>query len=200
MRVVAPNGEKRVRFEIAEALSETGFGFDPENFSKGGNATCPFCGTVADADYVKSEGCSGRIGEQMMAIICVRDGKKGKVYLSSGAADEALATGETLRKRISEMCAVAGFSIPNEPVPQRDSFTCKTHLYGLTTWASLFNARQLACLVSFVSAIREAQKRMDTAEIQTERKQAIASYLAFVLDRLADWNSSLCSWCEHWWC
>ena len=106
MRVVAPNGEKRVRFEIAEALSEKGFGFDPENFSKGGNATCPFCGTVADADYVQSEGCAKRIGHQLMAIVCTVLGKQGKTYVSS---DDSLSLCRMARK-----CASALRSLPSE--------------------------------------------------------------------------------------
>jgi putative DNA methylase len=61
MKVLAPKGQKNVRFEVVEARSEKGLGFDPEGFSKGGNATCPFCGTVADIKHVKDEGWSGRM-------------------------------------------------------------------------------------------------------------------------------------------
>src|SRR5712692_9262341 len=68
LRMIAPKSEKRVRFEVVKATSEEGLGFDPAAFSKGGNATCPFCGTVADSDYVKAEGCAKRMGQQMMAV------------------------------------------------------------------------------------------------------------------------------------
>jgi len=81
LKVIAPRGQKQVRFEIVEADSEKGLGFDPAGFSKAGNATCPFCGTVADSDYVKAEGCAGRIGEQMMGLACTRPGNQGKVCL-----------------------------------------------------------------------------------------------------------------------
>jgi len=43
LKVVAPKDEKRVRFEVIETTTAAGLGFDPEAFSKGGNATCPFC-------------------------------------------------------------------------------------------------------------------------------------------------------------
>jgi len=69
-------GAKRVRFEVVEATNEKGLGFDPAAFSKGGNATCPFCGTVADNTYVKSEGQAGRMGVQPMAIVCTRPGAR----------------------------------------------------------------------------------------------------------------------------
>src|SRR3989338_6908855 len=70
LMMIAPRGKKQVHFEVVEACSENGLGFDPAGFSKGGNATCPFCGTVADSDHVKAEGCADRMGQQMMAIVC----------------------------------------------------------------------------------------------------------------------------------
>jgi putative DNA methylase len=72
LRVDAPRGKKRVRFTVVEAATEKGLGFDPAGFSKAGNATCPFCGAVADNDYVKAEGRAGRIGTQPMAVVCTR--------------------------------------------------------------------------------------------------------------------------------
>ena len=47
LKIIAPKEAKRVRFEVVEATTAKGLGFDPEAGSKGGNATCPFCGTVA---------------------------------------------------------------------------------------------------------------------------------------------------------
>ena len=77
MRVVAPPREKRVRFEIVEATTEAGLGFNPPS-APGRQRHLPLCGAVADSDYVKAEGCAGRIGQQMMAIACTRPGKKGR--------------------------------------------------------------------------------------------------------------------------
>ena len=74
---------KRVKFRVVKADREENLGFDPADLSKGGNATCPFCGTVADSDYVKGEGKAGRIGRQAMAVVCTRRGESGKLYLSA---------------------------------------------------------------------------------------------------------------------
>jgi putative DNA methylase len=74
MKIIAPKHEKRVRFEVVEATTEQELGFDPSLGSKGGNASCPFCGTVADSSYVKTEGCARRMGQQMMAVACTRSG------------------------------------------------------------------------------------------------------------------------------
>jgi putative DNA methylase len=116
MRVVAPNGEKRARFEIIEAFTEAGLGFDPEAFSKGGNATCPFCGTVADSDHVKAEGCAGRIGEQVMAVVCVRRGQQGKVYLSTDKASHAVPDYQSIERRTVALCKRSSLTVPNEAI------------------------------------------------------------------------------------
>ena len=92
LKLVAPKDAKRVRFEAVEATTAKGLGFDPEAGSKRGNATCPFCGTVADSGHVKAEGCAGRMGQRLMAIVCTRSAERGKVYLSVDALPRAVIT------------------------------------------------------------------------------------------------------------
>jgi len=72
---------KRVRYRVVEATTPEGLGFDPATGSRGDNVACPFCGTVADSSYVKTEGQAGRIGVQPMTVVCTQPGKRGKVYL-----------------------------------------------------------------------------------------------------------------------
>jgi putative DNA methylase len=42
LKTVAKSGERKASFEVVEATSEKGIGFNPEVGSKAGNATCPF--------------------------------------------------------------------------------------------------------------------------------------------------------------
>jgi len=83
MKMIASRGQRDVRFEIVERRRASDFDFDPSGFSRGGNATCPFCGTVADVDHVKNEGWAGRMGSQFMAVVCIRPNRQGKIYLSA---------------------------------------------------------------------------------------------------------------------
>jgi putative DNA methylase len=142
MRMVAPQGKKKAHFEVVEASTPAGLGFDPEAFSKAGNATCPFCGTVADSDYVKLEGCAGRMGTQPMAVACTRPGKSGKVYTAANDVSEAALDEETARKRIGELCKHSGLTVPDEPIVDdaKSSFWCT--LYGSTAWGQVFSVRQ----------------------------------------------------------
>jgi adenine-specific DNA methylase len=79
-------------------------------------------------------------------------------------------------------------------VPQLDSFTCKTHLYGMTKWSDLFAPRQLLCLLSFAAAVRQTEKEITTESRPDERAKAVLTLLAVLVDRLSDFNSSLCTW------
>src|SRR5439155_18951835 len=78
-KIVAPKGKKEVRFEVIEVADEERLGFDPADLSKGGNAICPFCRTVADSDYVKAEGCAKRFEYQLMAVVCDSNSRRGRV-------------------------------------------------------------------------------------------------------------------------
>ncbi|MGQ9635833.1 MAG: DUF1156 domain-containing protein [Bryobacteraceae bacterium] len=175
LRMVAPKGKKQVRFEVVESHTEKGLGFDPAGFSKAGNATCPFCRTVADSDYVKAEGCAGRMSQQMMAVVCTRPGRQGKVYLSVeqvfSSVEQAFSllqsTGkmpvppqEEIQKRIEALCQRTGLTVPSEPIVTDAKNSCWTHLYGLTTFGDLFTPRQMLCLLTFAAAVREVYQQM----------------------------------------
>lgn len=223
LRMVAPKGEKSARFEVAESSVEQGLGFDPAGFSKGGNATCPFCGTVADSDYVKAEGCAKRMGQQLMAVVCIRPGKKGKVYLSAEEATSLLkSTGkmpvppeEEIKQRIEALCQRTGLTVPAEMLPRRsnnpDDFRGTLGMgvqpYGITTFCDLFTPRQLLCLLTFTAAVREAGVQMyrlygnrlnsqdnsySSVSALNDQVKAVLTYLGTAVNRMADFNSSLC--------
>ncbi|UKL14275.1 DUF1156 domain-containing protein [Dissulfurimicrobium hydrothermale] len=223
LRMIAPKGEKRVRFEVMESRTEKGLGFDPAGFSKGGNATCPFCGTVADSDYVKLEGQAGRMGRQMMAIVCTRPGKQGKVYLSADDYPEFAPDDKAIRKRIEALCRRTGLTVPNEPMDTNDPTTVAGRGFGIKTFSELFTPRQMLCLLTFAAclralthrqaAVREAYQtmvgqagstgfqpvnqstgKMPVAPMDEERAKAVVTYLATALNREAEDSSSLCRW------
>jgi len=106
MKMVTPRGKKKVRFDVVEARSEKGLGFDPASYSKGGNAACPFCGTVADSDYVKQQGCADQMGQQLMAFVCHNANRK-TTYRSPADAEASVPSDDSLKSRLS---SVEGFS------------------------------------------------------------------------------------------
>lgn len=194
LRLVAPKGEKRVRFEVVESTSERGLGFDPAAGSKGGNATCPFCGTVADSAYVKTEGCAKRMGQQVMTIGCIRPGHRGKVFLSADDVGGAQPDESSIQERIADICSRTGLSIPSEPIVTDAKNSNWTSLYGLVTFGDLFTSRQLLYLLTLASCVRQAHAEMISSSCEAERARAVASYLGILLDRQADYDSTVCVW------
>jgi putative DNA methylase len=193
LKMLVAKGAKRVRFEVVETKTERALGFDPAGFSKAGNAPCPFCGTVADNDYVKEEGRGGRIGTQPMAIACTRPGTRGKVYQApDGLAPALLPDDDVCRRRIAELCHRTGLSVPDEPMPKPGTLGFRVQPYGIKTWGELFTPRQMLSLLTFGAAVRDAHRAL--ADQDVERSKAVGTILAAFHDRLADFSSTLCVW------
>lgn len=178
--------------ELREMLAVRHFGFDPSDFSKGGDATCHFCARVADSDYVKAEGCAKRMGQQMMAIVCTRLGKQGKVYLSADDYAQFVPHEAVIQKRIDDLCRMTGLSVPTEPIITDAKNSCWTPLYGLSTFGDLFNPRQMLSLLSFAHSVPAVGTATEKACYSQEHAVAVMTALACVVDKQADFNSSLC--------
>lgn len=190
MKVTASKQTGCVNFEVVEATSPKNLGFDPEIGSSGGNATCLFCGTVADSDYVKAEGRAGRMGTQLMAVACTRSGEQGKVYLSAASVPHEAIDDAAIEQRIRNLCSRTGLTVPSEPIEARmTGGICLP--YGLTDFGKLFTPRQKLTLLTLVALVRESAKEIES-KYDAERAKAVVTYLAVMVDRIADFNSSLC--------
>jgi putative DNA methylase len=193
LRVVAPKGKKQVRFDIVEATSERGLGFDPAAGSKGGNATCPFCGTVADSEYVKAEGCSKRFGHHLMTIVTTRPKSGGKTYLSPSGFRTKDENEAGIHERIEEVAAKYGVTVPSEVLePNPRSFDVQH--FGFASWRDVFTPRQVAAMTCFSGQIREAHEEIVRATGDGAAATALATCLSMALGRLADYCTSFCTW------
>ena len=194
LKIVAPKGKKQVRFEVVESASERGFGFDPAAGSKAGNATCPFCGTVADSDYVKAEGCAKRMGQKMMALVCTRPTTRGKAYISADNLPDFIPSNEVIQERLHALLARTGLTIPDEHIITDAKNSCWTYLYGFTTFGDLFGPRQMLFQLVFTAAIRDAHRQLQDLGLEDGRAVAVTSYCGLLCSRLADWNSTIAHW------
>lgn len=193
--MVAPRGKKQVRFEIVEAKTERELGFDPAGFSNAGNAACPFCGTVADSDYVMAQGCAGLVGQQLIAVACTSPGVSGKVYAEAEDIDQTN-DAKYLQSRLSEVTRGTGLSVPTEkigqsrPSPNARGLTAVTR-HGVNRFCDLFNMRQQVFLLALA---KQVKTRPWSDECEEDRSRAIAAYLTGLLDKVADYGSSFCRW------
>lgn len=193
VKICGDRENKDIRFEIVEARSEAGLGFNPSAGSKGGDATCSLCGTVADSDYVKAEGCAKRFGHRLMAVVATRTRSDGKTYLSPSDVPHQALDDSSLHKRAEEAAAAYGVTVPTEPLePNPRSFDVQH--YGFTHWRDILSPRQLLAMTCFAGQIRKAHAELVNAMGDADIAIAVATCLSMALGRLADYCTSFCTW------
>lgn len=159
-------------------------------------AVCLACNTSVDFPYIRKEGQAKRMGNKLMAIVA--EDKHGRAYLSANDEHAHFAN-------VEKPSDVPSAALPVNP---RDF---KTPNYGLRTFDELFTNRQLTALTTFSELVGEAQKKAEAdavaagvfndhislADGGTSARaygEAVGVYLAFVVDKLTDYHSSICSW------
>lgn len=185
----------KYRFEVRS-------GQPPESAKSGTTAgkrsafICLLSGVPIDYNHIRSEGKAGRLGQKLMAIIA--EGTRGKIYLEPTEAMEKLAL-EIKPEWKPET------KLPDNP---RDF---KTPNYGMVSFGDLFTPRQLVALTTFSDLIQETRNKVKADAIKagmvndgkglddggmgaSAYADAIAVYLAFAIDRLADYGSSIATW------
>ena len=163
--------------------------------SRSSGGTCILTGAVMPFSYLREEASSGRFGQRLMAIVA--EGTRGRVYLSPSEEHEA----------VSQIDRPDG---PDAPICHWPGRTNVVE-YGMTTFSSLFTARQLLALVTFSDLIAEARQlaiadanlaglAADDAPLHEGGSgaiapaDAVATYLALAMDRVADWNNTISRW------
>lgn len=186
--------EKKVRYEVVEAENKDALGFDPTAGSKAGNTVCFFCGTVADNKYIKSVAKSSGLGVQLIAIICNQPNSTGRVFISDDDLDERFFPDDyAVIKRINDLISSTGIR-PIEEDIEINPRSMDVHRFGFSKWSQLFLPRQLLTLLTLTKWIHKVHTCVLENSYSEQRAKAITTYLALMLDRLADWNSTLCSW------
>lgn len=194
LKVIPNHDTKQVEFEVMEAETEKGLGFDPSSGSSRGNSTCRHCGTTVKSDFIKEQGKADKIDQQLMAIVCTTPGAKGKTYLSGDLYKKYIPDEIEIKKRLDNLCLETKLTIPNEPIFSGDTRAFFTHLYGLDNFGKLFTSRQLLSLMTFVKWVKLAHQEMLQQGYEEGFAKAIASYLGLTSSKLANQFSSLCTW------
>lgn len=175
---------KTFRFTIRSGKPAEGVG-QGTKLGRGANFRCLLSGTPIEPDYVKSEGRAGRLGSRLMAVVV--EGKKGRIYVAPTDEMEALAASATPAW------------MPEDPLPD-DPRNFWTVQYGLTRFADLFTPRQLTTLTTFCDLLGEVHARVkkDAAQQRESKRDAstyadaVTTYLAFCVSKMADWCSAIC--------
>lgn len=196
---------KKVRFRIVG----TGYEDMPNEFKpKDGTvskatAVCIACGAVIKPDALKEMFWRKESWDKQIATIVSTKEMAGKTYRPANDSDAELLRSATeyLDTKRKEMSKQFGFDpVPGEAIPTPEN---KEHvrggsywrdavivIYGMTKWKDLFNPRQTLAMITFLEKIKLAHQLM-LDEYDTEYAKVVTTYLAVMLDKLADKGSNL---------
>lgn len=179
-----------------EFIVKTGNGTAKDGTVNRSGAKCICCGTPVSFDYIRSEGKAGRLGKRMMGIVA--EGERGRYYLPPNREHESIVSQAIPNK------------VPETDLPEQ-ALGFRVQLYGMTKHADLFTNRQLTALTTFSDIVSEvklkAYKDAISAGLPDDQlgineggkgakaySEAIAIYLAFLIDQLANHQSTINSW------
>jgi adenine-specific DNA methylase len=200
---------KETRFQIVGEDYNT----MPENFNPNKGtiskaiAVCPVCGSTTDPDTIKLLIRKGAERRRLIAVVTKRPDISGRRYRIAIKKDNETmdAAEKYLMAKQELLLRKWGFDpVPDEIISTPTgkeyerggplyNFT-PVALYGMTKWRDLFNPRQKLSLIKIAEAIRNSFDKMIAQGIPYENAKIIATYVALVLDGVADHNSVCCRW------
>lgn len=161
-----------------------------------GSATCPKCGFTTPGNNVRRQSAKQNGGADQSTLLAVYVEKDGKRSYRPARSEDYEAVRNAIKKAQelrSEYNELGVAEIPNEELPYLRSIF-NVNLIGIDTWDKMFSSRQLVTLSYLSRQIREIPI-LGGREDQDFMK-AIATTLAFAVDRQADYLSSICTWVQ----
>ena len=165
--------------------------------ARGANFRCLMSNTPMSHDYVRGEFQAKRDGVRLMAIVA--EGTRGRIYLEPTIDQESKAKSANPAWQ------------PEQEMNQETSNLVSGRGYGITHWHEIFTRRQLVALTTFSDLVVEARDRIrgDALSVgladandgldcggrgAAAYAEAVSVYLAFGLDKMADYSSSIVVW------
>lgn len=185
---------KKITYEVCHGKGKVP---EPAKTARGAKFRCIMCGESTTDEYIRQKALDGTMGATMMAIVA--EGKKGRIYISP----------TEVHVLASQCSAPDGVYLEQELPYDPRNIWCVN--YGFNTYDKLFTNRQLTALTTFSLLVAEAQKKAEKNAMQAGLPndnismpdggigakaygEVIGVYLAFIIDKLSDYNSSICSW------
>ena len=142
-------------------------------------ATCIACGGTVPLHYVREQAKAGNMGQQMTAIVA--EGDRKRLFLSPTNEHIWAANNTVSQWR------------PSGRLPER-ALGFRVQAYGFTDWHQLFTERQLTALATFADLLPEARELLKQHQVDDEYANAVCTYLAIVIGKIADGGSSFTRW------
>ena len=156
---------------------------------------CLISGAPISYHYIRREGQAARIGVRLMGVVA--EGDRTRLYLDPTDGDAKMALG--IRPQWRPEVRLEGKTRVN------------VSNYGIDTFGDLFTSRQLVALTTFSDLVTEAMERVRrdgvAADLPDDNRplhdggagarayaEAVGVYLAFAVDKGANYWSTLCAW------
>jgi len=149
--------------------------------ARGASFRCLLTGVPIPEEYLRSEAKAKRIGARLIAIVA--ESGKSRIYLPPG--DEHVVAAES---------AIPAWE-PRQEMNQETPNLVSGRGYGVTHWKELFTKRQLVALTTLCDLITEARSKvLRDSNDDVDYSHAIATYLAFALDKNTLTNCTQATW------
>lgn len=168
---IVDNGE--IQFEIRRGTKA------PEGTVGRNGAKCVRCDSTVPLAYIREEGQASRLGVQMMAIVA--SGNRRRIYLPPDA------------KHTSTAAAASPDGAPDTELPTR-ALGFRVQGYGMARHRDLLTDRQLASLVELASLVDGARGQLLEDGADGEYANAVATYLALGVSKVANRSNMIASW------
>lgn len=160
---------------------------------KASSATCPACGASAKATEVREYGKKVGFGAQLYAALDIDGGRRTYRVPTQAEIDGAFVQAAALLADLPEL-EDGTSAVPDERCDPNGFRRVQNLVFGIDTFAGMFNTRQLFVLGRLAQGVRDAHEEMIARGVDADYARALATYLGFMVDKIADYNSSFTSW------
>ncbi|WP_028962638.1 DUF1156 domain-containing protein [Sulfobacillus thermosulfidooxidans] len=186
VRPVVKHNSNRPEFMLVDVNEEPDYNPD-QGTVKRGVAVCLRCHDLTDGEEIKRQAQDGRMGYQLYAVVYTTG--KGRSFRIPTTEDEAAVqkAEKLLAQKLPEW-ENKGW-VPTEMIPDGNK-TREALRNGYRRWMDLFAPRQLLSLLTYLEAFQEVKQEILSNHPFSEAR-AILTYLAFTIDKSADYNSRM---------
>lgn len=157
------------------------------------SVTCPACGTTQPAKDVRHFAKTVGFGKDLFAVMTTSEDGRSREYRMATDEDRKAAMVGPLLSTLPD-CPDGTTALPDEAMVKSQYRRLQNLVFGIDTWRGLFTDRQLLVLGVLAATVRQVYEEMIAEGEAPERARALATYLAFVVDKIADYDSSFATW------
>jgi len=169
-----PNGNKITGYEVLQGTPEI------TGTTNRSGVTCVCCNEPVKLQYVREEGRAGHIKEVMIATV-INFGR-GKTYISPPNTANIEYDTSLIKWK------------PDTKFPEGFTRDFKTPNYGLLHHWQVFTNRQLIGINTLFELVDEVYEQVTNKSKNEEYAKALITLLKMSIDRVVDFNNSLCRW------